>query len=719
MASDTIEYLLKLRDEVSAALQRAAGAAEQAAAGMKVAKDELVAMQAAAKAGLRLEDLAAAGNPIEQLAISLRRTKLEIQELEAVTGNHAMATKASAAAGQEFTASLQKLTAAKKAARTAISDATKSQQAFTASSAASSQGIQVLDSRLGKGKEALALFGGALNVISPQAGMVVMQVSALGGALKGMTSLLGLAGAGVGSLLGLLGPLVLAIGAVIGTIVYYRNEQRLLNEMLREHAALSGATTDALKKYKENFDEITRSLSEATGATDTYAATSAAKTRTLEANSKTVRDALQKQLQAELDLIEKGKWDATYNNEQMAAAMKRRDAIQAQIKTMEELDAVAKTRIAQEEEYRRAADAATAAELAKAAATKGTASAARDASAALKAYNEEWKLSSFFKEFEAQAEKANDAWALTDEQLKVMVAEFSKLDDVARKTAYDMQAGTISSGLEKASSVLSAGVSGLLAALGPQGAVLAGIYGLATRGSDMIQGLADEISGIPAQLAAMPDAVVNLSIALSDMGPQIAEALTRAVTNPKVWIAVNRAMIEMIVLWPKTIIMGIWEGLKWLFGGGLWSQASKDFVRGVWDGVWSWAQRLVDGFKSLFSWDGIKKAGSGAWDTVKEIGTIGKAETTTYGDTPGLMRATGTNVRFLPGDYFAAARTPTGVAQQAAVAMGRPSQSGGGNTIILNVPVGAIITPDGARVLVREIARFVGNDLSPATGLAL
>jgi len=64
----------------------------------------------------------------------------------------------------------------------------------------------------------------------------------------------------------------------------------------------------------------------------------------------------------------------------------------------------------------------------------------------------------------------------------------------------------------------------------------------------------------------------------------------------------------------------------------------------------------------------FKKAKRVITDIFKEAVTFGKAETRTFGDTPGVVRAgiEGIKAQFAPGDYVAAAKTPEGLRTQVA-----------------------------------------------------
>ena len=110
-------------------------------------------------------------------------------------------------------------------------------------------------------------------------------------------------------------------------------------------------------------------------------------------------------------------------------------------------------------------------------------------------------------------------------------------------------------------------------------------------------------------------------------------------------------------------------------------------IKGVVDGLWSilpdgltdfaskfWGA-IVDGFRS--AWSTIKQV---VGDAFKELVTAGSADTKTFGDTPGPVRAgaSGLRANFAAGDLVVAARNLEGLRAQLGGMMGGGSGGGGG-----------------------------------------
>jgi hypothetical protein len=117
------------------------------------------------------------------------------------------------------------------------------------------------------------------------------------------------------------------------------------------------------------------------------------------------------------------------------------------------------------------------------------------------------------------------------------------------------------------------------------------------------------------------------------------------------------------------LVSGIYEGI---------TLGIKALINGIGEAF----QAVVQAIKDLFNGVGeaVKEGAGKAGDTVKEIFTLGFADTATYGDTPYAIKAgpEGMTANFAPNDFIIASQTKSGLLKQAVEAMGGALSSMGG-----------------------------------------
>ena len=150
------------------------------------------------------------------------------------------------------------------------------------------------------------------------------------------------------------------------------------------------------------------------------------------------------------------------------------------------------------------------------------------------------------------------------------------------------------------------------------------------------------IRAIPAIILGVVDALPRLLTALVvgivSLVPQIIAAIVKAL--PAIVIALVEGLIEAV----PALLRAIFVDLPMMLG-----------------------QAIVTAIR-----EGLATLGRFFKDVFREIVTLGKAETATFGDTPGPVRAGGDGLlaSFAPGDYVVAAQRPIDVLRQALAATG-------------------------------------------------
>tara|TARA_Y100000593_G_scaffold95131_1_gene200484 strand:- start:22103 stop:27697 length:5595 start_codon:yes stop_codon:yes gene_type:complete len=184
-------------------------------------------------------------------------------------------------------------------------------------------------------------------------------------------------------------------------------------------------------------------------------------------------------------------------------------------------------------------------------------------------------------------------------------------------------------------------------------AVVTALPGLVTGLVSMIPDLIIAITeALPDIILALVEALPALIWALIVAAPRIIWALIKGIPD------IALALINILPTVLSELAKGLGKAVSKAFSGDLFDKAWKSIVK-YWDKVFSDMGRWWGNIGNWF-WRLFKRIG----DWLLEIVTLGWAETDTYGDTPGVLRSKGKNLRFAVGDYFAAARTPEALVNQ-------------------------------------------------------
>lgn len=250
-------------------------------------------------------------------------------------------------------------------------------------------------------------------------------------------------------------------------------------------------------------------------------------------------------------------------------------------------------------------------------------------------------------------------------------------------------AGSISSLFDFATlSDLQAQQDDLIKAAKETGAAIPTLKELAAQSiKDQVQGMVDQIKfmvemapvfldaiidGLPVVFETLIAAIPDLIQVLADKLPDLILILVKNIPDVIV------ALIENIPILIKAIVMALPEILKELAKGML--QVAKalvvETVKLLIDGIVFVAKKFWEALKDFFIpselFDKDKNTTTRLGDTLREIFTLGRADTNAYNDTPGVIRAgaSGAQMRFAAGDYVAAAKTPKDLLKQAMTATG-------------------------------------------------
>lgn len=167
------------------------------------------------------------------------------------------------------------------------------------------------------------------------------------------------------------------------------------------------------------------------------------------------------------------------------------------------------------------------------------------------------------------------------------------------------------------------------------------------------------VEAIPVLLAAVVGALPSLLSAIIDLIPAIITGVARAL--PKLVTALVQLVPTLIVAVVTELVPALVGAIPELIAALLvqlpvaLAEAAVQLAIAIKDAVIAGLQSLGQFFR----------------DVIEEIVTLGTAETATFGDTPGAVRAgtEGLAARFAPGDYVVAAQRPADLLQQAMDAM--------------------------------------------------
>lgn len=257
-----------------------------------------------------------------------------------------------------------------------------------------------------------------------------------------------------------------------------------------------------------------------------------------------------------------------------------------------------------------------------------------------------------------EADVAGDLGTISDayDEIAASLAEV----EVALAAYQDRLEGvTLSdlSGVEDTLSAVKGGVTGIMAQFGPQGQMAAAVTEFIMAPRKFAANLTQQLDKLadPKTYARVEKVLIRLMEKVPDMLPRIVEALVDgligAATDPAFWLAV--AKMNAKLFYEMTV--------------GLSVAAIKAII----NAVPALVETLEAGLRAVFSldfWrDALRGFGQYVRDIFKEITSFGRAETKTFGDTPGPVRVSsgGLSARFSPGDTVIAARNEGALLAQA------------------------------------------------------
>ena len=167
------------------------------------------------------------------------------------------------------------------------------------------------------------------------------------------------------------------------------------------------------------------------------------------------------------------------------------------------------------------------------------------------------------------------------------------------------------------------------------------------------------LDAIPQIILGLVEGIPDLIVALVSYYPILITELIKML--PEVAIALVVAIVDLVIVQLPKIV--------------------KALVFGIYDGIIQGVQALIDGIKEAFEellnvpekvGNAIEEGASKIGDGLKEVFTLGMAETESFGDTPYAIKAgpDGMTANFAPRDYVIASQTKSGLLKQAVEAMG-------------------------------------------------
>lgn len=177
----------------------------------------------------------------------------------------------------------------------------------------------------------------------------------------------------------------------------------------------------------------------------------------------------------------------------------------------------------------------------------------------------------------------------------------------------------------------------------------------------IILGIAENLGPL---ILAIAGAIPDILAAIINVLPQLAFAVIRVL--PQLFIAIVQLLpVIWTALW--LMIPRLFEAL---------GTSMKALLTDAFNSVKDWFANIDLGnlgtaIKDAV-WDGLRQMVAFFRDVIKEIVTLGVANTETFGDTPRVMLAgqSGAMTRFAPGDLFLAAKTPENLMKQMAASFG-------------------------------------------------
>lgn len=616
-----------------------------------------------------------------------------------------------AAASADLTKTVDSEMKAAEGAAKAVETASKATATMGTAAKAAAVPVRTLEQRIGRTKEGMAQLGAAVSVVSPQMGVLVMQASALTGAAKAAASglnpvVLGVAALGAASI-----GAVSAVAAVAGSMVKLVSSADDMNrklQPLRDAGFAIGAIgdeADRLDRSAASVDAVKTAFTGLGVTVATQVAPAVEQVATLVvAMTLAVNDTIKRI--GVLDLVLGAFVEATLVGlvngltGVVGSFLSLADVAADTARAMgagglaDALDAVA-------EKWNGVVAAASAPIKTGSAAALG---AAYDEMAGnLGDYMEQARALIGAQDvandkMKAGADAGKDAAAGMGEmskQARLLAAALKDLDIEAPKPLEKWQRATVAAikGLEQLTEprgegigaivlgsldAIRGGLTGLVAALG--GPIAGALAQFALNTKEILGGLSKELDTLGEKLKQAPAAIARFVEHVADTIiprllnalPEIVENMIRVFTSPKFLLALVKVGIQLNALIIAQIPVMIWA-----------------FTKGAIEAIPTIIERLGDALKTLFTRDFWRDVLAGfrqyVRDVFKEIVTLGKADTKTFGDTPGPVRVPsgGMAASFRAGDTVIAAQNPARLLAQAvqafaaAVPSPAPAMAGG------------------------------------------
>ena len=177
----------------------------------------------------------------------------------------------------------------------------------------------------------------------------------------------------------------------------------------------------------------------------------------------------------------------------------------------------------------------------------------------------------------------------------------------------------------------------------------------------IIIGIAENLGPL---ILAIAGAIPDIFAAIINVLPQLAFAVIKVL--PQIFMAIVQLLP---VIWTA-----LWIMIPRFFA--VVGEHFKGLLTGVYDSIKSWFANIDLGVLATALkdavWDGLRQMVVFFRDVIKEIVSLGMANTETFGDTPRVMLAgqSGALTKFAPGDLFLAAKTPENLMKQMAASFG-------------------------------------------------
>ena len=315
---------------------------------------------------------------------------------------------------------------------------------------------------------------------------------------------------------------------------------------------------------------------------------------------------------------------------------------------------------------------------------------------------------------------ALDAFAALEAQAEALANEAAEIGSTTGGGIPDSAGGAASAATSFAAGDVAGGVSSIASSLGPLGAIIAAVIGaletLGTEGAESINERIDSFhDSILASFAELPDVVSHLLLesvkfipdlvaAIMDALPEIVVEITKAITQQAIYMA---AIMPVEVA--ANIISGIsdwWQESRpeW------WNNPEKSFGEAIGDWWRSAWQQIKEAISEAFSLDGFSENSEGGF--LSDLGAGLEAQADALGNligfqSGGYVPRTGLAILHQGERVIAKGGPKTGAARRNMEKAGAGYGSTGGGSVNLTINT-TTLDRDAIPALVRSIERVFG-----------